>query len=370
MGGTYSATGSLWPGLVYLLPLIPGACAVVFPPASTNCTEGASRSVSWEIGNFTYDTDTKFNYGPGTAGKVSFTIKNSANGYEFACLQGNGETGRDPNFELRDGKIWYSCNVYCHGAVDSPGETVEDDPPLDTSFYFDLEAKALSISQDWSCQAANASQPYVGAAGLLERAREGHGADKSHSTNYTAIGTSVVQNMNCQPIQDGRPDQVTCAPVASITIKASNVSTAVVKNNTDDESAADPYGNQPVGNPFAVPFTTKPGVVHNTTGCSKASRNATWTVSKFTYSDYGVRFNLINNALNYSQSCSLGDITALSESRLHSRSEWNCTRFDPNHVNYPMNGVYTTLIYGGPQNVLGINQTWYCDDEETAANTA
>ncbi len=121
-----------------------------FPPVSTDCTEASSKAVSWAVRNFTVDTDTKFDYGPGTAGKVSFSIKNSANGYAFSCLQGDGATGRLANRRLVGGKVWYSCNVFCKGARGAPDE---DDPPLDTSFHFDLETKALSINQTWGCGA-------------------------------------------------------------------------------------------------------------------------------------------------------------------------------------------------------------------------
>jgi len=122
--------------------------ASAFPPASTNCTEAASKAASWEIRNFTFDTDTRYYYGPGTAGKVSFSIKNSANGYEFNCLQGNGQTARTPNHFLDDGKVWYSCNVYCQGSQFFGGE---DNPALNTTFHFDVDSKELRINQAWTC---------------------------------------------------------------------------------------------------------------------------------------------------------------------------------------------------------------------------
>ena len=128
----------------------------MFSPVSTNCTESASKSVSWAIHNFTLDTDTEYDFGLGTAGKVSFSIKNSANEYTFDCLQGDGSTGRAPNRFLVGRKVWYSCNVYCQGARDEPEE---DNPPLSTSFHFDMSTKALSISQTWSCSGWNKSVP-------------------------------------------------------------------------------------------------------------------------------------------------------------------------------------------------------------------
>ena len=140
--------------LYYLLIAANGK--TVFPPVSTNCTESASKSVSWRIQNFTLDTDTEYDYGPGTVGKVSFSIQNTANGYAFDCLQGDGSTGRAPNQRLVDGNVWYSCNVYCQGARDEPDE---DDPPLRTSFHFDMGTKSLSISQTWSCSGWNRSVP-------------------------------------------------------------------------------------------------------------------------------------------------------------------------------------------------------------------
>ena len=119
-----------------------------YPPLSTVCTDSASRSASWEIRNFTFDTNSKLYFGPGTAGRASFSIKNSANAYAFDCLQGDSRTGRAPNHFIRDGKVWYGCNVYCYGAQGVP---LEDNPPLATSFSFDIETRALSVSQGWSC---------------------------------------------------------------------------------------------------------------------------------------------------------------------------------------------------------------------------
>ncbi len=147
-------------GLVKLfaLALLPLAAfgKTAFPPVSTDCTDASSKSASWVIRNFTVDEDTKFDFGPGTAGKVSFSIKNTANGYAFNCLQGDGSTGRVTNRYLVDGKVWYSCNVYCKGAR---GEPDEDDPPLDTAFHFDIKTKALSFSQTWGCSSSNKSTP-------------------------------------------------------------------------------------------------------------------------------------------------------------------------------------------------------------------
>jgi len=135
-----------------LLPV--AAYGAAFPPASLNCTEATSKAASWVIKDFAFDTDTNYDYGAGTAGKVSFSIKNTANGYEFNCLQGDGRTGRVVNRKVVGGKVWYSCNVFCPGARGLPKE---DNPPLATSFHFDVKTKALSVNQTWSCGPAGAA---------------------------------------------------------------------------------------------------------------------------------------------------------------------------------------------------------------------
>jgi len=84
------------------------------------------------------------------------------------------------------------------------------------------------------------------------------------------------------------------------------------------------------------------------------------------YNNFRTSFTLTNNALNYSQQCSMGDITSASEEKLGGRSWWNCTRFDPLHVNYPPFEIYTSILYGGDQNIVGVNQTWYCDDADAS----
>ena len=138
-------------GILYLCAQVQAAS---YPPVSTDCTDASSRSASWEIRNFTFDANSKLYFGPGNAGKVSFSIKNSANGYAFDCLQGNSRAGRVPNRFMREGKLWYGCNVYCYGAQ---GRSLEDNPPLATSFSFDVTTRALSVSQTWSCGNSNAS---------------------------------------------------------------------------------------------------------------------------------------------------------------------------------------------------------------------
>ena len=127
-------------GAAFLATINTGVLAS-YPAPSSACS--SASSTIWEIKNFTVDTNSKFYYGLGTVGKASFLIKNSANGYEFACTQGSGRDIPSPNFSVKDGKVWYSCNAYCYG--------LDTNPPLDTSFSFDMESKMLSVNQKWSC---------------------------------------------------------------------------------------------------------------------------------------------------------------------------------------------------------------------------
>ncbi len=138
---------------LFLLPLAVHSKSHVTPVNAT-CTGGSPKAASWVIQDFAADTQTKFDFGPGTVGKVSFAITNKVNGYSFNCLQGDGDTGRVANRYVVDGKVWYNCNVYCKGAKGQPNES---DPLLDTSFHFDVKTKALSISQTWGCGAGNSS---------------------------------------------------------------------------------------------------------------------------------------------------------------------------------------------------------------------
>ena len=122
-------------------------------------------------------------------------------------------------------------------------------------------------------------------------------------------------------------------------------------------------GADPADNPFGPTFYPMPGVVPSTPDCNELSRSPSFGISNFYWSAGAVSFILKNNALNYTQRCNLGGAAQLSEQGLQNASWWNCTRFDPMHVNYPANGVYTNLLYGGSKNVLGVNQTWYCNDD-------
>ncbi len=150
-------------------------------------------------------------------------------------------------------------------------------------------------------------------------------------------------------------------------MKASNVSIAVPSNSSDDQpDDSNAGGSPPYENPFLPPVYPKPGVLHSTTGCSKMSQSPSFGISKFYWSEGGISFSLKNNALNYTQRCSISLISSSAEERLQNPTWWNCTRFDPMHSTYPASGIYTTLLYGGPKNILGINQTWYCDDEDVS----
>jgi len=121
------------------------AANLSYPPPSLRCS--SRNSTSWVIKNFAVNTNSQYFYGNGTIGEASFSIKNTANGYEFNCTQGSGRGISTPNFELKgDGKVWYTCGGFCHGI-----EEIEPNPPLDTSFSFDMDSKTLSVSQRWSC---------------------------------------------------------------------------------------------------------------------------------------------------------------------------------------------------------------------------
>ena len=168
----------------------------------------------------------------------------------------------------------------------------------------------------------------------------------------------MISNLACTPVAGGRPDQVSCAPV-DVTVAASNVTLAVKKasESADHDSDTD---SVPPANPFVSPVYGKPGVQPNTPGCGKLSQNTSFEVTNFLWSATGVTFSLTNNGLNYTQPCSL----RVSDSR-STQSWWNCTSFDAGHASYPPYQVFTSVLYGGPQNVLGVNQTWYCNDADS-----
>jgi hypothetical protein len=178
--------------------------------------------------------------------------------------------------------------------------------------------------------------------------------------SYVGTGKAVVAGISCTQVAGGRADQVVCAPV-DVTVAASNVSVAAAGEESYDEPL-DPYadGGPPQVNPFADQVIPKPAVLPATPGCSKNSQNPSFKISQFFWANGGVSFDLKNTALDYEQRCSVqGGRSARPQT-------FNCTRFDPNHSNYPSQEVFTTVVYGGPQNTLGINQTWYCADENAA----
>lgn len=178
------------------------------------------------------------------------------------------------------------------------------------------------------------------------------------------MGTTVVSNTDCTQIPDGRPEQVSCSPV-DVTVKATKVQTNLPTPNDVQEMKDNPE-NGSGGIPFRTPRLPPPvpQILHDTPGCSKRSQNLTWTISELYPSEYGVRFTLTNNALNYTERCSFNEVTSSFEARLQEKGYFNCTRFDPMHANYPANGVYTTILYGGMGNHFGVNQSWYCNDED------
>ena len=334
-----------------------GIRAEAFPAPNVNCTESGSRSASWEIRNFTFDTDTNFYYGPGTAGRVSFSIKNSANKYQFNCLQGNGQDIRAPNHFVRDDKLWYSCNTYCHGAEWYYPQ--EDNPPLETSFNYDAASRILSIQQQWTCASReNSSQAYAIAPSLTSHLRLTLPSDI-----FTGSGSAVLANIKCTSIPDGRPDQISCAPVDA-TVGASKVTRGPAPPPSTEGATG--YVPQGGGQNNRQPATTKPDVKHDTPGCIKLSKSPSWIMSDFYNAGLGARFTITNQALNYTARCNLNDLSATSEGQLDERNWWNCSRYDSTHATYPYDGIYTEILYGGPQNVLGINQTWYCDDEDSS----
>jgi len=125
----------------FALSSLPIGVLAVYPAPNSACS--STNSTTWEIKGFQIDTNSKFYYGKGTVGRASFDIRNSANGYQFSCTQGSGRDVDSPNFSVRNGEVWYSCNAYCYGP--------ETNPPLDTAFSFDIDTKTLSLSQKWSC---------------------------------------------------------------------------------------------------------------------------------------------------------------------------------------------------------------------------
>lgn len=166
---------------------------------------------------------------------------------------------------------------------------------------------------------------------------------------------------------DGRTDQIACAPV-DVTIKASNVS---VNLQVEEE---DPYEDSPFlveglpsrdgGPSLNNAPAPDPAVKPDTAGCKKRSDAVTWTLSNLRHNEVGARLDITNNALNYTQRCNFYDLGTGFEAKLNAKSWWNCTRVDNMHANWPPNGIFSSVLYGGDRNTFGVNQTWYCSDED------
>jgi len=176
---------------------------------------------------------------------------------------------------------------------------------------------------------------------------------------YLGAGSAVATNMTCQQTPGGRQDQVSCKPI-DINVKASTV---LAVNGTassvpEDEDAVFP----PRGDGRAPPFqSVSPSISHDSPSCSARSQSASWSIGRILYTGQGIRFMLTNTALNYTTQCSIQDVT----DRIRTETPiWrNCTRYSTIHATYPNDGIYTEVLYGGTGDILGINQTWYCDDD-------
>jgi hypothetical protein len=194
-------------------------------------------------------------------------------------------------------------------------------------------------------------------------------------TNYTATGSASLPDMKCSQTPGARPDQVTCAPV-DVTVKASSVSTGTlpilekgVDENTPDYRAGLDFGDDDRQSPFLSRNPPGPGVKARTAGCRQRSEQATFELSKLYTGEFGgFRFQLLNTALNYTQRCNFRgtEYDVIRRVNMANATWWNCTRFDNNHVNYPQHEVFTRILYGGVANTFGIEQKWYCADEDAA----
>ncbi len=78
-----------------------------------------------------------------------------------------------------------------------------------------------------------------------------------------------------------------------------------------------------------------------------------------------ITFMLTNKALNYTTRCSIQDLS--DQIRYSAPKWWNCTSFDSARATYPNDGIYSEFLYGGAADVVGVNQTWYCDDGKDKA---
>ncbi len=104
-----------------------------------------------------------------------------------------------------------------------------------------------------------------------------------------------------------------------------------------------------------------PAVTPSTPGCAARSQDVSWDVGRISYNIYGqgISFALTNKALNYTTRCVIQD---LSDRIRYEAPIWrNCSRYNPARATYPYDNVFTEILYGGASDVLGVNQTWYCD---------
>jgi len=169
-----------------------------------------------------------------------------------------------------------------------------------------------------------------------------------------------VPALNCKRVPNGRDDQVACAPV-DLTVSASVVQeVAGPAHSVPEEVELEVRGGR-TGSQFQY-TAAPPSVTPSTAGCTERSKTASWTLGPIRYSLQGITFGLTNTALNYTTECNLQDTTT------NIRNEtpvWrNCTRYSNVRATYPYDGIYTEVLYGGRGDVLGVNQTWYCDDAQ------
>ncbi len=137
-------------------------------------------------------------------------------------------------------------------------------------------------------------------------------------------------------------------------------------NGASDEDV-DPYsGTTPRPdsgqNTFGPIVSAPPAVTHSTASCAERSRSVSWELGRIVYNVFGqgISFPLTNKALNYTTRCSIQD---LSDRIRYETPIWrNCSSYDSSRATYPYDGVYTEVLYGGLGDVVGVNQTWYCDD--------
>ena len=124
------------------------------PLANLACSERSRASPSWEILNFTFDSDSRYSFDPGTAGRMQIGIRNTANGFTLNCLNGANlefPAVADGFSYLEDGNVWYTCYTLCTDVWYRKEFEWNYPPLLKTSFHFDVEGEVLSVRQLWYC---------------------------------------------------------------------------------------------------------------------------------------------------------------------------------------------------------------------------